>query len=66
VVIKSKTSACNVEKTSGNANNLFSISLMDQNLQCLRNKSHELEIMLTNELKALNILCCTEHWLHVN
>jgi len=39
---------------------------MHQNFQCLRNKSHELEIMLSTELKDLNILCCTEHWLHAN
>ena len=39
------------------------ISIMHQNLQCLRNKKYELKILMNNELQDLDILCFTEHWL---
>lgn len=32
-------------------------------MQCIRNKIHELEIILNGSLKHVNILCVTEHWL---
>lgn len=37
---------------------------MHQNVQCLRNKIDEIEIMLKDELKDVEILCFTEHWLN--
>lgn len=54
-------------KTSGNTNNIFNstgMSIMHQNFQCLKNKLNELEVLFSHELRDIDILCCTEHWLN--
>lgn len=51
-------------KTSGNASKPKGILLMNQNVQCLRNKVYEIEIMLNDELQNVDVLCLTEHWLN--
>lgn len=54
-------------KTSGNTNNIFNstgMSIMHQNFQCLKNKLDELEVLFSHELRDIDILCCTEHWLN--
>lgn len=41
-------------------------SVMLQNIQCLRNKLFELEILLSHDLSQVSIICLTEHWLLEN
>lgn len=43
---------------------MASVTLMHQNFQCIRNKLYQLEIIINHDLKKLDILCCTEHWLN--
>ena len=58
------TSACDKHKAFGNANKHFTLSLLNQNFQCIKNKIYELDVMLNDELRDLDIICGTEHWLN--
>lgn len=40
--------------------------LVHQNIQCIRNKINELELLLHTNLKTTDFLCITEHWLMNN
>jgi hypothetical protein len=40
------------------------ISILHQNICSLHHKTSELEIWLNTELKQVNVLCLTEHWLN--
>lgn len=42
----------------------FQITLLHQNIQCLRNKVHELEVFLDD--KIIEFICLNEHWLNEN
>lgn len=63
-VSKCNRSLVHNNKTSGNALKIHNITLMHQNVQCLRNKTLEIEVMLNYDLQAVDIFCCTEHWLN--
>ena len=39
------------------------LKVFHYNIQSLRNKKLNVEVMLDNELKHIDILCITEHWL---
>ena len=39
------------------------VNIMHQNIQCLRNKIPELDILINNTISNIDILCVTEHWL---
>ena len=39
------------------------VNIMPQNIQCLRNKIPELDILINNNISNIDILCVTEHWL---
>jgi len=38
------------------------LTILHQNICSLRNKVTELEVLLSTELKDVDILCLTEHW----
>jgi hypothetical protein len=50
----------NGKKTSTN------IQILHQNLQSLRNKKLNVEVILTDKTLKPDVLCFTEHWLHDN
>ena len=43
-----------------------SLSIVHQNIRSLWGKCEELEILLATELKNVEVLCFTEHWLNCN
>ena len=42
------------------------ICVMLQNIQCIRNKIYELEVLLQNDFSQVDVLCLTEYWLQKN
>ena len=42
------------------------ISVLLQNMQCIRNKIYELEVLLQNDFSQVDVLHLIEHWLQKN
>ena len=38
-------------------------SIMHLNIQCLRNKTLDFEVLMNNDFKFVDVICLTEHWL---
>jgi len=39
------------------------LSILHQNIQSIRNKLIEIDLVLKSDLKNIDVLCFTEHWL---
>jgi len=48
--------------TKGRQGKQCNLTILHQNICSLRNKVTELEVLLSTELKDVDILCLTEHW----
>jgi hypothetical protein len=58
------SSASPVIFTDGNIDKQCNLTILHQNICSLKNKITELEVLLNTELKDVDILCFTEHWLN--
>ena len=58
--IKESTGAYN----TNSSNRPNSVSIMHQNIQCIRNKIIDLNIFLNTDLDNVDIVCFSEHWLN--
>jgi exonuclease III len=50
--------------TNGAQGKHCTLTILHQNICSIRNKITELEVLLSTELKEIDILCLTEHWLN--
>ena len=53
---------CRNERATMNSN----LSVLHQNIQSIRNKQNEIDLILKSSLKNIDVLCFTENWVKDN